>query len=267
MHSSVTRLWVISTCCPQCIVQRDSRGCRYGGGAGLLEPNTVHYPGRKGVTMPLVPGPARFSLVCREWGLPAPSWSWDWRAGSLSRGGTWVSWGAGSTLSLFSLVCVWEWVLLGRWYLPCCYWCHWGWLGGEAPQLISGFLTKGMDLWDALESVCPQGKESTGVLVLFSEVSPVKLFSPYPSLHLTNPPTPVWLLFLPHLETPLPFAEFLERSLVLILLTSQQPWCCEPTPPSNIFFLGFLLIPHLWVSSVDLKIHNLNVEDYVLFGG
>ena len=118
----------------------------------------------------------------------------------------------------------------------------------RAPQLISGSLTKGMDLWDALESVCPQGKESTEVLVLFSEVSPLKLFSPYPSLHLTNPPTPEWLLFLPHLETPLPFAELLERSLVFILLTSQQPWSCEPTPPSNIFFLGFLLIPHLWVS-------------------
>ena len=83
--------------------------------------------------------------------------------------------------------------------------------------------------------MCPQGKESTAVLALISEVSPVKLFSPYPSLPLTNPPTPVWLLFLPHLETPLPFAESLERSLVLILLTSQQPWSCEPTPPSDIF--------------------------------
>lgn len=93
-----------------------------------------------------------------------------------------MSWGAGYTLSLFSLVCVWEWVLLGRWYLPFSYWCHWGWLGREASQLISVFLAKEMDLSDALESVCPQGKENTEVLVLFSEVSPVKLFSPYPSL-------------------------------------------------------------------------------------
>ena len=57
-----------------------------------------------------------------------------------------------------------------------------GLVSGEASQLISVFLAKEMDLSDALESVCPQGKENTEVLVLFSEVSPVKLFSPYPSL-------------------------------------------------------------------------------------
>ena len=60
-------------------------------------------------------------------------------------------------------------------------------MGGEACQLVSGFLTEGMDPCLALEMVCPRREESPEFPVPSPEVPPIKFFIPSPTLRLTIP--------------------------------------------------------------------------------
>lgn len=90
----------------------------------------------------------------------------------------------------------------------CPYWFHCSYLGTEASQVVSGFLTKGIDLCIAVETVCPWGKwRSKAFYFILLKSHLVKLFNRWtPTFHFFSSYSlfdPTWLLSLSQLKNPL----------------------------------------------------------------